>query len=119
MLEQSLREPRPQRSFLVSRDEDVRHTLLPREVHQRLREVLSLHDAGVDLKALREIEVTLEPVALVLVQVTQVRRFRDVDGNAVRSQVVRHAATAANQGGAGRIRFEDEQQSLAWGRGER
>ena len=62
-LHQRRGEPRAQRSRLLTRDEDLRDAMNPREIHHRFGDVGSLKDPGLDLQAAGEVEVTFQALA--------------------------------------------------------
>jgi hypothetical protein len=110
LLDQSCRQPASQRSLLLPKDEDLRDPLLPRERHERFRKIRPFQHARLYLERLGEAEMTLKSIAIVVAEMPQIG---DVYAEAIGAQVVRHPATAANQRGAGRIRFDHEEQALA------
>jgi hypothetical protein len=113
LLNESFRQPASQRSLLLPKDEDLRDLLLPRERHERFRKIRPFQHARLYLERLGKAEMTLKSIAIVVAEMPQIGRRPDVYAKAIGAQVVRHAATPANQRGAGRIRFDHEEQALA------
>jgi hypothetical protein len=113
LLDEPFSQPASQRSVLLPKDEDLRDPLLPRERHERFRKIRPFQHARFYLERLGKAEMALKSIAIVVVQMSQIGRRPNIYAKAVGAQVVCHAATAANQRGAGRIRFDHEEQALA------